>query len=780
MRPRTRLTLTLVALPCLLLITCQREEAPASSPPDEARPTPAAEKAPGVAKTAPAAAPPASPVEAKEEREAPRLGDGAGALASGDEISAGLQGAKGVGVAAGAGATMKGGIGYGKSADHKARYKKKLSAVTRSSVVQLLGSQGSAGGLGAGGIAAGASGRAGGLPMAEAPSTKEYARVKERGFVSPRAEPLSTFSIDVDTASYANTRRFLNQGRLPPRDAVRIEELLNYFPYDYPDPDGPHPFSVNTELSTAPWNRDHHLLRVGLQGSKLDLSEVPPFNLVFLMDVSGSMNNPDKLPLLKAAFKLLVQRMRPQDRVAITVYAGAAGLVLPSTPGEERERILAALDGLRAGGSTAGGAGIKLAYEIAKQHFIEGGNNRVILATDGDFNVGVSSTGALERLIEEKRETGVYLTVLGFGRGNVKDSRMETLADKGNGNYAYIDSVLEARKVLVTEMGGTLVTIAKDVKIQVEWNPARVKGYRLIGYENRALAAQDFNDDKKDAGELGAGHRVTAFYELIPAGSDEVVPGVDPLKYQAAEATASYDDWCTIKLRYKPPKENTSQLLSQPVSGEVIRLRDTSPDFRFATAVVEFGLLLQDSERKGTATYEALIARAEKTLGPDPEGYRQEFAALARAAEALSKASQPPATVGAKPGQGLSPGSPPPHPPRVQVRADAKVRLHSKLTRKGGQGKLDESAALRVVRRRTGAVKHCYERELKTKPTLAGSLLIDFTISEQGRVLKASVLENTTGDPPLDRCVVSKLKRWRFPKPEGGDASFEWKIVLSL
>ena len=766
MHPRSRMMLTIVALLSLLLVTCQREDGPGSSAPARTQPAPATAPdpaAPAKADSEGLTGAPAEPVEAKAERGAPAK-DG---RAVADQLAVGhgrlgLSGASGITLAESAGSGVEG-IGHGKAADRKARVKKKL-AVKGSSIAHLLGSQGAAGGIGAGGFAAGASGRVSGLIQAEPASTEEYARVKERGFVSPRAEPLSTFSIDVDTASYANTRRFLNQGQLPPRDAVRIEELINYFPYDYPDPDGPHPFSVTTELSTAPWNRDHPLLRVGLQGMKLDLSEVPAFNLVFLLDVSGSMNSPDKLPLLKAAFKLLVQRMRPQDRVAITVYAGAAGLVLPSTSGEERERILAALDGLRAGGSTAGGAGIKLAYQIAQEHLIEGGNNRVILATDGDFNVGVSSTGALERLIEEKRKTGVYLTVLGFGSGNTKDARMETLADKGNGNYAYIDSVLEARKVLVTEMGGTLVTIAKDVKLQLEWNPARVKGYRLIGYENRALAAQDFNDDKKDAGELGAGHRVTAFYELIPAGSDEAVPGVDPLKYQTAEAAASYADWCTIKLRYKPPKEDTSQLLSQPVTGEVIRLRDTSPDFRFASAVVELGLLLQGSEHKGTATFEALIARAEKTVGPDPEGYREEFVALARAAEALSKG-------GASPGQGPAIGD-------IHVNKPlARLKAAYKLTRTGGSGKIDEPVVERVLRRRRGAVRHCYERRLKITPTLAGQVLVGFTVGEQGRVIKIKALENTTGDPPLDRCVVDKLKRWRFPKPEGGEAQFEWKII---
>ena len=506
-------------------------------------------------------------------------------------------------------------------------------------------------GIGGGGVATkGVRGQLGGhagvavrgrmAPMggASQANTEEYARIKERGFVSPVDEPLSTFSIDVDTASYANMRRYLNRGQRPPVDAVRIEEMINYFSYDYPQPTSEHPFSVTTELSVAPWERSHYLLRLGLQGEQIDLRETPAFNLVFLLDVSGSMNQANKLPLLKAAFKLLVRQMRAEDHVSIVVYAGAAGLVLPPTPGSERGRILDALDGLRAGGSTAGGAGIKLAYDVAKRNFVEGGNNRVILATDGDFNVGVSSSAALERMIEKKREEGVYLTVLGFGGGNLKDSRMETLADKGNGNYAYIDGILEARKVLVSEMGGTLVTIAKDVKLQLEFNPGQVKGYRLIGYENRALAAQDFNDDKKDAGELGAGHRVTAFYEIIPAGADDAVPGVDPLSYQRQRESAlsASKDWCTVKLRYKRPQEETSRLLSQRVAGEPLSLQETSPDFRFATAVVELGMLLRDSPHKGRATYEGVTARAERFIGEDPEGYRAEFVALAKAAEAIT------------------------------------------------------------------------------------------------------------------------------------------------
>lgn len=346
-------------------------------------------------------------------------------------------------------------------------------------------------------------------------NTEEYGRITENEFLAAVNNPLSTFSIDVDTASYSNVRRFINQGQLPPADAVRIEELINYFKYKYPEPDGDEPFSISAELAACPWEPAHKLVHIGLQGKRIPLANAPANNLVFLIDTSGSMDSPDKLPLLKSAFKLLTDQLREQDRVAIVVYAGSAGLVLPSTSGSDKKTILSAIDKLEAGGSTAGGAGIDLAYEVARTSFIPSANNRVILATDGDFNVGVSSDGDLLRLIEREREAGVFLTVLGFGAGNIKDSKMELLADKGNGNYAYVDTIHEARKMLVSGLGGTLNTIAKDVKVQVEFNPANVQAYRLIGYENRLMRAEEFNDDKKDAGELGAGHSVTALYEII-------------------------------------------------------------------------------------------------------------------------------------------------------------------------------------------------------------------------------------------------------------------------
>ena len=469
-------------------------------------------------------------------------------------------------------------------------------------------------------------------------NTEAYDRIYENQFLGVTQNPLSTFSIDVDTASYANTRRFITQqNRLPPADAVRLEEFINYFNYDYPNPDGKHPFSVATELSDCPWNGDHKLVHIGLQGKKIDLSKLPNSNFVFLLDVSGSMNSPNKLPLLKAALKLLVRNMRSKDRVAIVVYAGAAGLVLPSTSADSGDKIIAALDALSAGGSTAGGAGIKLAYKIALENFIKGGNNRVILATDGDFNVGASSDSEMTRLIEEKRKDGIFLTVLGFGMGNYKDSKMEKLADKGNGNHAYIDSILEAKKVLVTEMGGTLFTIAKDVKIQVEFNPAKVKAYRLVGYENRKLANEDFNDDKKDAGELGAGHTVTALYELILAGSDEEVPGVDQLKYQKTKATGASgsDEVMTVKLRYKKPDGDKSILLEEPVEDETVALSKSSQNFRWSAAVAMFAMELRESKFKGNTTWKTINKLAKGAKGDDKEGYRAEFLKLVEQADLL-------------------------------------------------------------------------------------------------------------------------------------------------
>jgi Ca-activated chloride channel family protein len=471
-------------------------------------------------------------------------------------------------------------------------------------------------------------------------NTEEYGHKDENPFLAVSAHPLSTFSIDVDRAAYSNVRRFLLGGQAPPKDAVRIEELVNYFPYDYAGPTGDDPVAIHSELAPAPWKPQHQLLRIGLQARKIDLRGLPPSNLVFLLDVSGSMQDPNKLPLVKASITMLVNNLRHEDRVAIVVYAGSAGLVLPSTPGDEKTKILAAIDALEAGGSTAGGAGIKRAYDEAVANFIRGGNNRVILATDGDFNVGISSDGELVRLIEDKRKSGVFLTVLGFGMGNLKDSKMEQLADHGNGNYAYIDNLLEAKKTLVHEMGGTLFTVAKDVKIQVEFNPARVRAYRLIGYENRLLAAEDFTDDTKDAGEMGAGHSVTALYEIVPTGvaTDVTIRVPDSLRYQTVRTPRSGGaELGFVKVRYKQPDGDRSRLLTLPVSGE--QGRTPSPEFRFQTAVAEFGLLLKGSAYRGVANFEEVIAAARGSLGADPDGYRAEFVKLAQAAQSLGLAS---------------------------------------------------------------------------------------------------------------------------------------------
>lgn len=476
----------------------------------------------------------------------------------------------------------------------------------------------------------------------EAGAGDTYAHVAENTFFEAKKDPLSTFALDVDNASYSNVRRFLNEGQLPPRDAVRVEEMLNYFRYDYAAPPtaSPDPVRISTELAVCPWNPAHQLARIGVQARKVETAQLPPANLVFLVDVSGSMYSDDKLPLVKAGLKLLVKQLRPQDHVALVAYAGAAGLVLPPTPGNQPQVILDALDRLQSGGSTAGGAGLRLAYSTARQAFVKEGNNRVILATDGDFNVGESSDAAMEQLIVDQRETGVFLTVLGCGRGNLRDSRMETLADKGNGNYAYLDNLDEAGRVLVAQFGGTLFTVAKDVKLQVEFNPARVAHYRLVGYENRLLAAEDFNNDRKDAGELGAGHTVTALYEIVPVGSAQ--PLVDGLKYQPEKATPQSmqqfltNDVLTVKLRYKEPQNSTSKLLAQPLVGAATPIEKATADFRFAAAVAQFGMLLRQSEQRGSATWAATEQLADGARGDDKDGYRAELVRLVRLAEGLS------------------------------------------------------------------------------------------------------------------------------------------------
>ena len=471
-------------------------------------------------------------------------------------------------------------------------------------------------------------------------ANESYSEISENEFKYSMKDPLSTFSIDVDAASYANVRRMINQGYAPQKDAVRVEEMINYFSYDYPSPKGNNPFSISTEVSDCPWNEQHKLVHIGLQGKKISTDNLPPSNLVFLIDVSGSMGSYNKLPLLKKSFALLVDQLRPEDRVAIIVYAGAAGCVLESTSGKEKGKILSALEKLQSGGSTAGGAGINLAYKIALDNFSKDGNNRVILATDGDFNVGASSDNDMEKLIEEKRKSGVFLTVLGFGMGNYKDSKMETIADKGNGNYAYIDNIMEAKKVFVNELGATMFTIAKDVKIQVEFNPAKVSYYKLIGYENRILAAEDFNDDTKDAGELGAGHTVTALYEIVPVSiKSNIVPSIDPLKYQKVEEAHTLtgsDELLTVKFRYKDPNGTKSKLIIKELYDKSVKLYNASNNFKHAAAVAEFGLLLRDSKYKSSSNYAQVIKLAKSAKGIDEYGYRTEFIRLAETMELLA------------------------------------------------------------------------------------------------------------------------------------------------
>lgn len=468
-------------------------------------------------------------------------------------------------------------------------------------------------------------------------NTESYNAIEENGFKATMVNPLSTFSTDVDAASYSNVRRFILSGQKPDKGAVRVEEMINYFHYDYPNPDKDQPFSITTEVGDCPWSKNK-LVHIGLQGRRIEKENLPNSNLVFLLDVSGSMNQPNKLPLLKKSFKMLVNELGDEDRVAIVVYAGAAGVVLESTAAENSTEILEALEKLQAGGSTAGGQGIELAYKVAQENFIEGGNNRVILATDGDFNIGMSSDAAMKDLIEKKRKTGIFLTCLGFGTGNLKDSKMETLADKGNGNYAYIDNLLEAKKVLVTEIGATLITLAKDVKIQVEFNPNVVESYRLIGYENRLLNEEDFNDDTKDAGEIGAGHSVTALYEVVLKGEgDGGSPSVDPLRYQQIENAQSRfgDEMLTVKFRYKEPDGAVSKLIERNLKNKITGWNKLSNNFKFSAAVAGFGMLLRNSEFKGDLVFDRITELAKSGMGEDKNGYRAEFLRLVDAAKLI-------------------------------------------------------------------------------------------------------------------------------------------------
>ncbi|MDQ1257182.1 MAG: Ca-activated chloride channel [Candidatus Hydrogenedentes bacterium] len=472
-------------------------------------------------------------------------------------------------------------------------------------------------------------------------NTEAYDHIDDNRFTRVTDEPLSTFSIDVDTASYSNVRRFIEEYTLPPADAVRIEEMVNYFAYDYAPPEDGTPFAAHVAVAGCPWAEGHRLVRIGLKGWEAAMEDAPPCNLVFLLDVSGSMSPSNKLPAVQRAMRLLVEQLRAEDHVAIVTYAGTSGLTLPSTSGAGKRVILNAIDRLRAGGSTNGGAGVELAYETARGHFIENGVNRVILATDGDFNVGVTDQGSLIRLIEKEAKTGVFLTAIGVGMGNLKDATLEQLADKGNGNYAYFDRDAEAEKVFGSDLTATLVTIAKDVKIQVEFNPENVVAYRLIGYENRMLAKQDFNDDTKDAGEIGAGYAVTALYEILPAGAIVDAPPVDPLRYQRADARSSKKartgELLYLKIRYKAPDGDESKLLSFPVVDEGLDFAHADPDFKFATAVASFGMLLRGAQDQGRTTFDGVIELAKEGAAYDPAGYRQEFVQMVEMAKAIAK-----------------------------------------------------------------------------------------------------------------------------------------------
>ena len=470
-------------------------------------------------------------------------------------------------------------------------------------------------------------------------NAETYKEIKENSFVAVAQQPVTTFSADVDRAAYANVRRIIGYGQIPPKDAVRIEEMVNYFDYDYPAPEegSVSPLRVSPELAPAPWNPNHLLLRIGLQAKKIDLAQAPPSNIVFLIDVSGSMDEENKLPLLQSSFKMLLGQLRPDDKVAIVTYANGTKVALPSTSVKDKEKIIKVLDNLYASGGTSGGRGIQLAYEQAQKSFIKNGNNRIILATDGDFNIGINNTTDLEKFIEKQRESGIYMSVLGFGMGNYRDDMAETIADKGNGNYAYIDNITEAKKVLVNELNGTLFAVAKDVKLQLEFNPKYVKEYKLIGYENRMLANEDFTNDKKDAGEIGAGHTVTALYELVP--SDGKV--AQSLRYQSQELNekGKGNELGFLKIRYKDPKvkDAKSVEITEPLVFNKKALKETSTDYRFAASVAEFGILLRDNSNKANATYDQVIELAEGAIGKDPEGYRKEFVRLVKSVKMLPK-----------------------------------------------------------------------------------------------------------------------------------------------
>ncbi|NRB41762.1 MAG: VWA domain-containing protein [Pseudomonadales bacterium] len=586
------------------------------------------------------------------------------------------------------------------------------------------------------------------------PDREQYARVEQNTIKQVLNEPVSTFSIDVDTASYANVRRILNQGRLPPHDAVRIEELINYFNYDYPLPKNK-PFSVSTEIARSPWKPGKLLLNIGIQGDKQVLDKRAPTNLVFLIDVSGSMHSENKLGLLKNAFRLLVAQLNAQDRVAIVVYAGASGVVLESTWGNKQATINAALDQLRAGGSTNGGAGIQAAYNQAQLGFIKGGVNRVILATDGDFNVGTSSQQALKRLIEEKRESGISLSILGFGRGNYNDALMQTLAQNGNGNAYYIDNLNEARKVLVDDLAATLYTIAKDVKIQIEFNPELVSEYRLVGYETRALKREDFNNDKVDAGDIGAGHTVTAIYELSLRGSKS--NAIEPLRYASNQPVAAgkhNGELAFLRLRYKQPDASSSELLEYPILQSSIK-RDfstVSNNFKFSTAVASFGQILKGGDYSGDVTLTDVIKLAQQSKGYDENGYRGEFIGIAKLAESLQKAQRSSTNSRSATDSGRYPKA------NIAVESD----IHS------------------VLNRNQGSLYNLYSRALRKNPVLAGKVQFDIDIAADGSVAMCRILSSELNDAKLERRLLSKMKTIKFSAASVASRKTRWSVDFKV
>lgn len=572
-------------------------------------------------------------------------------------------------------------------------------------------------------------------------SGETYAIVKENGFIPTKTDSRSTFSVDVDKASYSNVRRFINQGQRPPVDAIRIEEMINYFPYEYEAPKANVPFAATMNVFSAPWNPEHRLVRIGIKGQEMKWNHRPALNLVFLVDVSGSMASEGKLALVQNSLKLVVEQMSAMDRIALVTYASGSGVALAPTLGSNKAEIVSAIERMQAGGGTNGAGGIELAYKLAQDNFVKGAVNRVVLATDGDFNLGPYGEGDLTRLIQDKASKGVQLTVLGYGMGNTNDKTMELLAREGNGNYAYIDSILEANKALVKEIGGTMITIAQDVKLQVEFNPKHVKSYRLIGYENRMLAHQDFNDDKKDAGDIGAGHTVTAFYEIVPVGkgSEGIV---DDLKYIKKVVSGDADDeLLTLKLRYKQPGGKDSKLISQVLKDDGKKFENAGKDFKFAAAVAMFGMELRNSEHKGKSSFSEALSLAKANAGDDD--YRRDFVKL------VQKATT-----------GLAQNSSP-------YTADYQQKANVQMAEGSVEGGLTHQVVQTVIRANLNQIRHCYETLLQSDPGANGALRLLFKISSTGNISSVSMKSDTIGNSNLAGCVSGKIVRWKFPTPLG-------------